>query len=233
MRSALRLLWLISLLGFMTPNDRPLFLVRLGYLLVTLGLIDGLRMFGLAKKWSWCQSPNGRLVGFLGGQYIQLLIIIALTQGIDWHPNQIGRWLLGLTNNQLNYDHLKLLVMLSYISISGANFVPLVFDVVYKDIDNYLGRLRDILVKDASGDERIFNNEKLKTGKWIGILERMIMVILIYLNSFASIGFVIAVKSLTRFKLLENKIFSEYYLIGTLTSVLYAFLGYGLLEAIL
>ena len=57
-------------------------------------------------------------------------------------------------------------------------------------------------------------------GRWIGILERIIVVILVLLNASSAIGFVLTAKSIARFKQLEdNKGFAEHYLIGTLLSV--------------
>jgi len=57
-------------------------------------------------------------------------------------------------------------------------------------------------------------------GKIIGIIERMILFILIITGNITTIGFVIAAKALARFKELENKNFAEYFLVGTMCSVL-------------
>ena len=81
----------------------------------------------------------------------------------------------------------------------------------------------------AKTEEKKFIDE-VKTGKWIGILERILISIFLFSNQISSIGFVIAVKSLARFKMMENKIFSEYYLLGTLTSVLYTFVCYAVFQ---
>jgi hypothetical protein len=57
-------------------------------------------------------------------------------------------------------------------------------------------------------------------GKWIGYLERTIVYILIITGNFSTIGFVIAVKALSRFKELENKEFAEYFIVGTMASMI-------------
>lgn len=65
-------------------------------------------------------------------------------------------------------------------------------------------------------------NEGVKIGSWIGILEREIILMLGLMGQFGAIGFVLAAKSLARFKQLENKSFAEKYLVGTLLSALIA-----------
>ena len=59
-------------------------------------------------------------------------------------------------------------------------------------------------------------------GKWIGILERILLLTLVLHDAWGAIGFVLAAKSVARFKELDDRRFGEYYLVGTLTSVLVA-----------
>lgn len=68
------------------------------------------------------------------------------------------------------------------------------------------------------------DDESLKSaGKWIGILERIIILSLVLVNQYSAIGFLVAAKSILRFKEIndntENKNLVEYYLIGTLLSI--------------
>jgi hypothetical protein len=56
----------------------------------------------------------------------------------------------------------------------------------------------------------------------IGIAERLLAVTLILVGQWSALGLIIAAKSIARFKDLEKRPFSEYYLIGTLSSVLIA-----------
>ena len=58
-----------------------------------------------------------------------------------------------------------------------------------------------------------------KTGRIIGKLERLIIVVLVMSNQLSGIGFVLTAKSVARFKQLENQDFAEKYLVGTLASV--------------
>ena len=61
--------------------------------------------------------------------------------------------------------------------------------------------------------------EERSRGRTIGVLERVILVTLVIVGQWGALGFVIAAKSIARFKDLDQRDFSERYLIGTLTSV--------------
>src|SRR5690625_56732 len=57
-------------------------------------------------------------------------------------------------------------------------------------------------------------------GRYIGILERLLIVILVVQNLYQGLALIIAMKTLTRFKQFDDKNFAEYYLIGTLLSLI-------------
>ena len=66
-------------------------------------------------------------------------------------------------------------------------------------------------------------------GRAIGSLERALALTLVLLGEYGAVGWIIAAKSLARFKALEEREFAEYFLIGTLSSFLLAVLaGVGL-----
>ncbi|HVL53523.1 MAG TPA: DUF3307 domain-containing protein [Vitreimonas sp.] len=67
-----------------------------------------------------------------------------------------------------------------------------------------------------------------RVGATIGVLERLLIVTFVLTGSAAAIGFVVAAKTLARFKQLDDRDFAEYYLLGTLASVAVA-LGSALL----
>jgi hypothetical protein len=66
---------------------------------------------------------------------------------------------------------------------------------------------------------------EVSRGRMIGILERAIGLTLVLLGQYGALGLIIATKSLARFKALEDREFAEYFLIGTLASLLLALLG--------
>ncbi len=70
-----------------------------------------------------------------------------------------------------------------------------------------------------------------RIGEAIGVLERLLVVVFVLTGALTAIGFVVAAKTLARFKQLDDRAFAEYYLLGTLASVSVA-LGSSLLAAI-
>lgn len=63
-------------------------------------------------------------------------------------------------------------------------------------------------------------------GAYIGVIERLAITTLVALGQHAAVGFVLAAKSIARYKKIEEeKGFGEYYLIGTLTSSTIAILA--------
>jgi hypothetical protein len=91
--------------------------------------------------------------------------------------------------------------MLAYISIRESN-------------DKGVESAADISLNDAAENGVPYN-----AGYLIGILERIIVAMLVLQNELSAIGFVLAAKSLGRFKQLDDQEFAEKYLVGSLTSV--------------
>ncbi len=86
--------------------------------------------------------------------------------------------------------------------------------------------LRQVPVLSATGDN-------LRTGRIIGVLERLLVFFLVVQGEWGAVGLVVAAKSIIRFKDLEQRNFAEYYLIGTLTSLLAAGTVGGLTRVVL
>lgn len=59
-------------------------------------------------------------------------------------------------------------------------------------------------------------------GNLIGYIERLLVILLTVIGAYPSIAFIIAAKSIARFKQLDDRNWSEYFLLGTLSSI---FLG--------
>ncbi len=70
-------------------------------------------------------------------------------------------------------------------------------------------------------------------GRTIGVLERFIIFTLVLFGQWGALGFVIAAKSIARFKELENQSFADYYLMGTLASVLSAIVAGIIVSAVI
>jgi hypothetical protein len=71
-------------------------------------------------------------------------------------------------------------------------------------------------------DDRSTGAVAVARGRAIGILERAIVLTLVLVGQYGALGLVVAAKSLARFKNLEDREFAEYFLVGTLASLLLA-----------
>lgn len=93
----------------------------------------------------------------------------------------------------------------------------------------FIGNGGSAIVRGLLGSFEVGTEEEVRgTGRVIGILERLLALTLVLLGEWGTLGLVLAAKSIARFKELEDRSFSEYYLIGTLASLLVA-VGAGLL----
>lgn len=66
------------------------------------------------------------------------------------------------------------------------------------------------------------DEEEFNRGRIIGELERILLVALVFLDQYFSLSFLLGAKGLIRSKEFEDRNFAEYFLIGTLTSILLA-----------
>ncbi len=81
--------------------------------------------------------------------------------------------------------------------------------------------------------DQYYKDSPKQIGRYIGMIERVLIMIFIVQGIPHGMTFLIAVKSLTRFKQFESKSFAEYYLIGSLLSAAIGIvLGYGILRVI-
>lgn len=74
-------------------------------------------------------------------------------------------------------------------------------------------------------DDRTAGAVQIARGRVIGILERALALTLVLLGQYGALGLVVAAKSLARMKALDDREFAEYFLIGTLASLLLAVAG--------
>ncbi len=177
--------------------------------------------------------PKYEYVVFLLDQVIHIIFLILIC------------YLFKSSFNVDNYSSLQLIDDISLhkvivVMIAGlicskptAIFVSLVFKAIpitVEDADSEEHRCNKEEEKESSKsnkkkDAKIVKEEQeeiIKIGSWIGILEREIILMLGLLGQYGAIGFVLAAKSLARYKQLEKKAFAEKYLVGTLLSALIA-----------
>jgi hypothetical protein len=75
-----------------------------------------------------------------------------------------------------------------------------------------------LVLPDGVTVESADGKKELNTGRIIGLLERTIIYVLVLLNQFTAIAFVLTAKSFARYKALDDREFAEYVLVGTLLS---------------
>ncbi len=63
-------------------------------------------------------------------------------------------------------------------------------------------------------------NQQVRRGRVIGYLERLMVVLVVCLGAYSAIAFIVAAKSLARFKKLDHQEWAEYFIVGTLCSLL-------------
>lgn len=127
--------------------------------------------------------------------------------------------------------HILLIIFLSEFIFSYSPTLNLVYLDILKWILLFL-----VIMKPANITfKMLFQKFHFKTdsetipgaGATIGNLERILSAIFLGMNQITAIGFIYTAKSIARFKEIEeSKGFAEYYLIGTLFSILYVVAAY-------
>lgn len=141
----------------------------------------------------------------------------------------------------------------SYLNETAASLEPILEDSLLKKRTLKRSMIADMTIEEqieisTEGDEN--NPSKTKEsiklqyywynsaddsskGMYIGILERLLICIFVFYEIYQGLILLGAMKTLARFKMFENKAFAEYYLIGTLLSLLAAILCGFLLQRLL
>lgn len=146
----------------------------------------------LGCKWKW--------LFFAGDQILHITIIFGGI--IILVPNLKPGYLVKISEIFLTNDLMKILSFLILITFGGSYFTASVCEA-FKPSDS----------SDKSLD---------RAGRYIGILERLIVAASILIGRYEIIGFLIAAKSIIRHTETNNKVFAEYFLIGTFTSFIWA-----------
>jgi len=81
---------------------------------------------------------------------------------------------------------------------------------------------RGLSSKDKS---RLEEGSMQNAGRVIGYLERALIFLLVINKQLSAIAFILAAKSIIRFGPAKNRVFAEYFLVGTFSSILIAVLA--------
>lgn len=105
--------------------------------------------------------------------------------------------------------------------LSVILFIIIIFKPVNKNFKIFFGKYSP----NESDDK---GNTVEGAGALIGSLERLLVAILMYYGQYGAIGLVFTAKSVTRFeKISKEPNFAEYYLIGSLYSMICVLILYG------
>jgi len=155
-------------------------------------IIDGLKAMVMKK------IPN-RNWFFFADQLIHILIIIFVTTVYAFHGHNFTNYV-GSLKLLLQNTHGLLYILGYLLCLKPANIL----------IRQVIGKwLSDVVITD---------NKLEEAGRLIGNIERTLILSFVLLNQFAAIGFLLAAKSILRFKETEASKMSEYVLLGTLIS---------------
>ncbi|MCY1691100.1 DUF3307 domain-containing protein [Exiguobacterium sp. SL14] len=160
-------------------------------------------------------------------QALHIFAIIALTWlfvPIDWslsfsRPEQV-LWILcfSLVTTELLGHGIALML---------APFAPRLIEAHFErkvTRKEQLDGVSRTVTHEVEDSARSYTTELNGIGRYIGLVERAIITLLVVTNATGAIGFIIALKALARFKQFEDRRFAEYYIIGSLLSILGAIL---------
>ena len=176
-------------------------------------VIDGLK-FLLTKYVSIKKGKEATI--FLADQGLHILVLLLATGYIKIHSIE-WNYIPGL-EFLINMFALDMEYLLSWILILLVLVQPCSI-IIKKVLNRYRPK------NEGEGDEGVPN-----AGALIGVLERLFILLMLSVNQFTAIGFVLTAKSIARYnKISENPQFAEYYLLGTLMSTLLIIISYFLI----
>ncbi|GIO22706.1 DUF3307 domain-containing protein [Oceanobacillus sp. J11TS1] len=234
---------LAAILGYQQAfkNITYHFIMPLAFIIVTHILIDLLKIKLID---SISKSPTDdmkRLGFFLLDQLLHIImILVTCTLFFQMKVVEMPSNFLGWGGaNSLSPFNTAIFIVVIYIlatSVSG-HIVKFIVGSLPSELANFEGKLT---LKNQMSNGMENNKPKADTsfmeeyhyftyssplrsrGKLIGYIERLLVIILTVIGSYPSIAFIIAAKSIARFKQLDDRNWAEYFLLGTLSSV---FLG--------
>lgn len=207
------LIYTLSLILSVLPIINGSIFVVVLVISLTHWLIDSIKYHYKATH----ELSYGKLVFiYLFDQLLHFMIILLGGTFLMLHQVEV-RYLFGLQNIILQLQ-LNSELILSWI---------LILLVVYKPSSISIRIILDHFepIHKKEDDEGISN-----AGALIGIFERLIILLMIYVGQLTAIGFVLTAKSVARYnKISEDPQFAEYYLLGTLLSSLLIMISYYLI----
>lgn len=216
------------------------FILPLSIILVSHWVIDRLKIKWTENIEKEFPSNQKQLVIFLADQLAHLLVILAVsTVFFNVHLLETVSAFDLSENNGLNV--VNAILFIGIIFILSTSFSSIIIKYIIGSLPSVLANFEGELTlknqKNAGKTTQINNTEHSITeayqhftyssavqsrGKYIGYMERLIVIILTIVGAYEAIAFIIAAKSIARFKQLDDRNWAEYFLLGTLSSIFLA-----------
>ncbi|HGD1640980.1 TPA: DUF3307 domain-containing protein [Streptococcus agalactiae] len=172
-------------------------------------------------SYPWVEEGHFQKAAFIIDQLAHYTCIIVFYHALPTYlpPNH---WLLPI----------KHFIVIALVFIIITKPINIVFKIFFnkfqaKELSSLLTQEKTKIMKEKSED----HEETIEgAGAMIGNLERLIMAILLISGQYAAIGLVFTAKSIARYdKISKSQVFAEYYLIGSLFSIISVLITHWLL----
>ncbi len=204
--------------------------VNIESLVLALCLGTASLLLPIARRW-WVAPDYGAELEIGASTFVVILIVACI---VRWHLVAHRFWI-ALPFPESTTSALCLIAAIVIFNIRGGTYVV-------RGILNKCGALpslqlpkntsvvprSDLIVVEKRVDTVEFNR-----GRWIGNLERLLLLAIVTQGSYAALAFLMAAKSLIRSRDLENRDWAEYFLLGTLASIAVSLAGGLLIRQVL
>ena len=204
-------------------------------LVLALGLGTASLLLPIARRW-WVAPDYGAELEIGASTFVAILIVTCVVHWhlVRWHFVAHRAWA-ALPFPESTTSALCLIAAIVVFNIRGGTYVV-------RGILNKCGALPSLqLPKDTSvvprsdlivAEKRV-DTVEFNRGRWIGNLERLLLLAIVTQGSYAALAFLMAAKSLIRSRDLENRDWAEYFLLGTLASIAVSLAGGLLIRQVL
>ncbi|GEK89172.1 hypothetical protein SAMN04488100_10937 [Alkalibacterium putridalgicola] len=218
----LYLLWIFILNELVTVSDDPWILVGIGIVFLLIFMVS---LYALNRKESGSHYPWNRLLKHASTYIVLSAVTLILLQIL----------LRGLT--LLQYAPLPVSLLITqepYRVLISLSLVLLLLmkptNLVIRAVSSKYDPKKDAVLASQTEQDSGFKG----AGAMIGNLERLLILLSFFFGSLLSVVAILSIKAFARYKLIaEDPYFSEYFVIGTMLSVLITFACYALLVLML
>ena len=162
-----------------------------------IALIIGITHFLIDWAKLQFQTPKAKRTWFFVDQLLHIVVIVLLS--VVYYPYL--KW-----EDLFNHDNLKIITAVVFLTVPSSIIIKTLISI-----------WTPVTVEHS----KIQTESLVNAGKYIGILERLLVFVFIIVNHWEGVGFMIAAKSVFRFSDLaeaKQRKLTEYVLIGTLLS---------------